>query len=143
MLVGEDCSVHICGPPTPEHCCKTVLTPRGRRFWPQHLEYLLLALCLVELGGLYFFHIISLYYYVYYYVSFSLFRPALFSIFLLLLHRYIPLHRLLPAAIISLAEQILLSTFYCLPKTFIVRSVGGLSCFICARELRQLARLIR
>ena len=38
LLVGEDCSVHICGPPTPEHCCKTVLTPRGRRFWQQHLD---------------------------------------------------------------------------------------------------------
>ena len=74
-------------------------------------------MCLVELGGLYFFHIISLYYYV----SFSLFCPALFSILLLLLHRHIRLHFivLLPAAIILLAEQMLVSTFYCLQDIII------------------------
>ena len=63
LLVGEDCSVHICGPPTPEHYCKIVLTPQCVAPGLSARMYLLLALCFVELGGLYFFHIISLYYY--------------------------------------------------------------------------------
>ena len=63
LLVGEDCSVHICGPPTPEHYCKIVLTPQCIAPGLSARMYLLLALCFVELGGLYFFHIISLYYY--------------------------------------------------------------------------------
>jgi len=145
LLVGEDCSVHICGPPTPEHYCKTVLTPRGRRSWQQHLDVFTASIVFRGVGRV---------------VLFSYYKSILLCILLCFILTISPcsfshlviafaqihspsFHRLLPAAIILLAEQILVSTLYCLPKTFIVRSVGGLSCFICAQELRQLSAWLR